>query len=82
MATNAYRLDDLELVPATLDDSLARFEQDEGLVSAFHPEFVRAFLVLKRHEIEKARAAVPGYGTDAWHGEITDWERDQFLFLS
>ena len=50
--------------------------------AAFHPEFVKAFLALKRHEIAKARAAIPGYGGDAWHDEVTDWERGQFLFLA
>ena len=43
---------------------------------------MKAFLALKRHEVAKARAAVPGYGTNEWHDQVTDWERDQFLFLS
>lgn len=81
LETNAYRLDGLELVPATLEDSLERFEHDAMLRRAFHPEFVQAFLALKRHEVAKARAAVPGYGTGEWHERVTDWERDQFLFL-
>lgn len=79
--TNAYRRDDLELLPLTLEDSLDRFEADDVLRRAFHPEFVRAFLALKRHEVEKARGAVPSYGTSEWHDQVTDWERDQFLFL-
>jgi glutamine synthetase len=79
LQTNAYRLDDLELVPATLEDSLDRFERDDVLVQAFHPEFVQAFLALKRHEAAKAREAVPCYGTPEWHEQVTDWERDQFL---
>lgn len=82
LAENAYELDDLPLLPATLEESLERFEADETLVAAFHPEFTKAFLALKRHEIAKARAAVPSYGTEAWHGEVTDWEREQFLRLS
>ena len=81
LQTNAYRLDDLELVPATLEDSLERFEADDILREAFHPEFVKAFLALKRHEARKARDAVPGYGTPEWHEQVTDWERDQLLFL-
>lgn len=81
LQTNAYRLDDLELVPRTLEDSLERFERDGVLRQAFHPEFVKAFLALKRHEVAKARAAVPRYGTGEWHQQVTDWERDQFLFL-
>jgi glutamine synthetase len=82
LATSAYQLDDLDLLPATLEDSLEAFEEDEVLRQAFHSEFVQAFLALKRHEVKKAREAVPSYGTDAWHDEVTDWERDQFLFLS
>ena len=79
---NAYRLDGLVLLPRTLEDSLAAFEADDALRSAFHPEFVKAFLALKRHEIAKARAATPGYGGDAWHDQVTDWERGQFLWLA
>jgi glutamine synthetase len=82
LGTSAYRLDDLQLLPASLEASLEAFESDDVLRDAFHPEFVRAFLALKRHEVEKARAAVPGYGTGGWHDEVTDWERDQFLFLA
>jgi glutamine synthetase len=82
MATSAYQLDDLELLPATLEESLDAFESDETLRDAFHPEFVKAFLALKRHEVKKARDAVPGYGSGEWHDEVTDWERGQFLFLS
>ncbi len=79
---NAYRLDDLPLLPLTLEDSIASFERDEVLRDAFDPEFVKAFLALKRHEIEKARAAVPDYGTAEWHDRVTDWERDQFLYFA
>ena len=79
---SAYQLDDLALLPSTLEEAVERFEEDELLVDAFHPEFVQAFLALKRHEIEKARRAVPGYGAREWHDTVTDWERDQFLLLS
>ncbi len=82
LATSAYQLDGLELLPATLEESLDAFEQDDHLRGAFHPEFVKAFLALKRHEVKKAREAVPSYGTCAWHDGVTDWERDQFLLLS
>jgi len=82
LATSAYQLDDLDLLPSTLEESLERFESDDVLMQAFHPEFVKAFLALKRHEVKKAREAVPSYGTSEWHDQVTDWERDQFLFLS
>jgi glutamine synthetase len=82
LATSAYQLEDLDLLPATLEESLEAFERDALLREAFHPEFVKAFLALKRHEVQKARAAVPGYGSAEWHADVTDWERDQFLFLA
>jgi len=82
LATSAYRLDDLELLPLTLEQSLEAFERDGVLRDAFQPEFVQAFLALKRHEVDKARRAVPEYGTEEWHETVTDWERDQFLFLT
>jgi len=82
LGTSAYQLDELDLLPATLEESLEAFEGDATLREAFHPEFVRAFLALKRHEVKKARDAVPGYGSSDWHAEVTDWERSQFLFLS
>jgi len=82
LATSAYQLDDLDLLPSTLEESLERFESDDVLMQAFHPEFVKAFLALKRHEVKKAREAVPSYGTSEWHNDVTDWERNQFLLLS
>jgi glutamine synthetase len=82
LQTNAYRLDDLELLPATLEESLDYFEKDEELLSFLHPEFTKAFVALKRHEIEKARSAVPNYGTEEWLNEVTEWERDQFIFFA
>jgi glutamine synthetase len=82
LPTSAYLLHDLEVLPPSLEASLDEFEKDEALRDAFHPEFVKAFTGLKRHEIEKARAANPDYGTPAWERDVTDWERHQFMKLS
>jgi glutamine synthetase len=82
LQTNAYRLDDLELLPLTLDESLDHFSKDEVLTNRLGPEFVKAFIALKRHEIEKARRACPVYGSDEWSGSVSDWERDQFLLFA
>jgi glutamine synthetase len=82
LQTNAYQLDDLELLPATLEKSLDHFEKDESLLEYFNPEFVKAFVALKRHEVEKARTACPEYGTEQWHQNVTHWERDQFMRLA
>jgi glutamine synthetase len=82
LSTNAYRREDLTELPRTLEDSLSAFEADAALRDELHPAFVHAFVGLKRHEIAKAAAANPGYGGDDWHDEVTEWERDQFLFLA
>jgi glutamine synthetase len=82
LQANAYHRDDLDPVPLSLEESLERFEADEVLREAFAPEFTRAFLALKRHEVAKARAAVEGYGSAEWHAQVTDWERDQLLVFA
>lgn len=82
LQVNAYKLEDLELLPRTLEESVDHFEKDDGLLEFFHPEFVRAFVGLKRHEVEKARKACKEYGTQRWNDSVTDWERDQFLTLA
>jgi glutamine synthetase len=82
LQANAYLMDDLELLPHTVEDSLDEFEKDEVLLESFHPEFVKAYGGLKRHEIEKARAANPDYGSATWDQNVTDWERQQFMKLT
>lgn len=79
MVTSAYRNDDLEALPLIVDDALDCFEKNERLRSYFPDEFVKAYIALKRHEIAKAREAVPDYGTETWQNDVTDWERSQFL---
>jgi glutamine synthetase len=80
--TNAYHLEELDLLPGSLDESLEEFTGDDVLLEWLDPEFVKAFVALKRHEIAKARAACPDYGQESWHRTVTDWERQQFLALS
>ena len=80
--TNAYDLGDLDLLPGSLDESLEEFAGDDVLLEWLDPEFVTAFVALKRHEIAKARAACPEYGQEIWHRTVTDWEHRQFMALS
>lgn len=77
--TSAYRDEGLEPPAMMLEDALDDFIKDEELVSYFPEPFVKAFAALKRHEIDKAREASVDYGSDAWHADVTDWEREQFL---
>lgn len=79
LATNAYRIEDLDPPPRLLEELIDHFEKDEGFHSYFPAEFVKAFVALKRHEIAKARGAVRAYGSDGWVDQVTDWERAQFL---
>jgi len=53
-------------LPRTLGESLDRLESDEVLAAALGPELVRAFVTLKRHEVERFEAFV------------TDWEVEEY----
>ena len=66
-------------LPATLDAALAAFEQDQVLGASLGEEFVKLFLAVKRHEIQKGRSAVPEYGRADWSDVVTDWERDNLF---
>ncbi|MBV9280929.1 MAG: glutamine synthetase [Chloroflexi bacterium] len=66
-------------LPQTLDESLQAFEEDEDLQTYFGKEFVQLFLAVKRHEIGKARTALPEYDSADWPAMVTEWER-QNLF--
>ncbi len=66
-------------LPRTLDEALAAFEADGTLCERLGEEFCHLFLAVKRHEIAKARAAIPEYDTPEWPDVVTPWER-QHLF--
>lgn len=69
-------------LPLTLDASLDALEADTDLQRYLGDEFVQLFLAVKRHEIEKARAAIPEYGSEGWPNIVTDWERENlFVYL-
>jgi glutamine synthetase len=71
----AYTDETSPKLPATLDEAVAAFEQDEVLCAGLGAEFVRLFLAVKRHEIQKGRSAIPEYGRAEWTDVVTDWER-------
>ena len=77
--TVAYADDQSPKLPTTLDQAVAAFEQDEPLGACLGEEFVKLFLAVKRHEIHKARTAIPEYGRADWPDVVTEWER-QNLF--
>ena len=66
-------------LPTTLDEALAAFEEDEALGASLGEEFVKLFLAVKRHEIQKGRAAIPEYARADWPDVVTDWERENLF---
>jgi len=66
-------------LPTTLDEAVAAFEEDETLSACLGEEFVKLFLAVKRHEIQKARSAIPEYGRADWPEVVTDWERENLF---
>jgi glutamine synthetase len=81
IATNAYRREDLDRTPKTLEESLAALQADEALLELLTQEGMQTFIVDKQYEIEKAKAAVADYGSLEWHGRVDPWERNEFMEL-
>jgi glutamine synthetase len=78
-AAMAYVDQESPRLPATLDEAVAAFERDETLGACLGEEFVKLFLAVKRHEIHKARSAIPEYGRADWPDVVTDWERENLF---
>jgi glutamine synthetase len=75
----AYADEQSPRLPATLDAALAAFEADDVLRGCLGEEFVKLFLAVKRHEIQKGRAAIPEYSRHDWPDVVTDWEREHLF---
>lgn len=75
----AYADEHAPKLPQTLDESLDALEGDAALREYLGEEFITLFLAVKRHEIAKARAAIPGYDAAGWPDEVTDWERENLF---
>src|SRR5262249_35838516 len=57
----AYGMDKVTNLPTRLDDALTALEQDNALTEQLGAEFVKLFVAVKRHEINKAKAAIQNY---------------------
>jgi glutamine synthetase len=66
-------------LPRTLDEALEALEADRPLRDRLGEEFVHLFLAVKRHEIAKARAAIPDYDRPEWPDSVTPWERQNMF---
>jgi glutamine synthetase len=75
----ADRLTDVPQLPKTLDAALDALEGDIIIRDALGEEFIKLFVALKRYEIEKAKQAMPDYGTPDFLERIEDWERREFF---
>jgi glutamine synthetase len=56
-------------LPTTVEESLRSLEADEKIVELLGDEFVRAYTVMRRHELQR------------FADHVTDWELDEYLEL-
>lgn len=56
-------------LPTTLEESLRHLEQDERMVELLGSEFVQAYTVMRRYELQRMA------------DHVTDWERQEYLEL-
>jgi glutamine synthetase len=58
-----------EKLPTTVEESLQLLEADERMVELLGSEFVRAYAVMRRHELQR------------FSDHVTDWESEEYLEL-
>lgn len=75
----AYGMENVQNLPTRLEWALDALEHDGALRSALGEEFVKLFVAVKRHEIGKARGAIPGYDAGDFVNRVDDWERAEFF---
>jgi glutamine synthetase len=56
-------------LPTTVEESLEALEADVAIVDLLGPEFVKAYGVMRRYELQR------------FNDHVTDWERDEYLEL-
>ena len=47
--------------------------------AALGEEFIKLFVAVKRHEINKARAAISDFDTPEFNDKVDDWERNEYF---
>jgi glutamine synthetase len=75
----AYGREGVVNLPTRLEEALNALENDKVLREALGSEFVKLFLAVKRHETNKAAAAIPNYNTPEFHNGVDDWERQEYF---
>jgi glutamine synthetase len=75
----AYGMEGVLDLPTRLEDAVDALEQDAVMQGALGSEFVKLFVAVKRHEINKAKAALSDYGTPEFSKRVNDWERNEYF---
>jgi glutamine synthetase len=79
MAGVAYGREGVVGLPIRLEDALNALEKDTVIREALGSEFVKLFLSVKRHETNKAAAAIANYNTPEFHNFVDEWERQEYF---
>lgn len=75
----AYGLTGVTDLPTRLEQSLNALEADTTLRAALGEEFIKLFVAVKRHEIGKAKAAIPDYDSPDFNNTVDEWERNEYF---
>jgi glutamine synthetase len=75
----AYGREGVVNLPTRLEEALNALENDKVLREALGAEFVKLFLAVKRHEINKAATAIGNYHTPEFQNGVDDWERQEYF---
>ena len=75
----AYGLTGVTDLPTRLEDALDALEADAAMRGALGEELVKLFVAVKRHEINKARTAIPYFEAPEFRDKVDDWERNEYF---
>ena len=75
----AYGLSGVTDLPTHLETALGALEADTALRAALGEEFIKLFVAVKRHEIEKARKGCANYDADDFNQRVDPWEIAEFF---
>jgi len=75
----AYGLSGVTDLPTRLEQSLDALESDTRLREALGEEFIKLFGAVKRHEIGKAKGAIPDYDSSEFNNTVDEWERNEYF---
>jgi len=78
----AYGMAEVVDLPTSLGVALDALEADRVLRDALGEEFIKLFVAVKRHEINKASGAMKSFDAPDFANTVDQWERDElFEFL-